>query len=141
LDTNLYGGEDNHLLRPLAYPGTDVFIIAFSIVSRESFVNVKEKWIVELKQFDPNSRVPILLVGMKADLRKDEEMMKQLAKKRVEMVTEEEARQCAQKIGAAGYYECSALAQEGLTPLFEEVVRVGRVKQASEPERKTCAIL
>ena len=37
------GGEDYERLRPLFYPGTDVFIICFSIISPNSFANVKAK--------------------------------------------------------------------------------------------------
>ena len=34
------GAEDYDRLRPLAYPQTDVFLICFSLVSRNSFENV-----------------------------------------------------------------------------------------------------
>ena len=38
---------DYNKLRPLNYPGTDVFLICFSIVAPESFENVKEKVIIQ----------------------------------------------------------------------------------------------
>jgi small GTP-binding protein len=37
------GQEDYDRLRPLSYPQTDVFIVAFSLVSPPSFENVKTK--------------------------------------------------------------------------------------------------
>ncbi len=37
------GQEDYDRLRPLSYPQTDVFIVAFSIVSQASFDNVQTK--------------------------------------------------------------------------------------------------
>eukprot|EP00954_Amorphochlora_amoebiformis_P018874 1328916-Amorphochlora_amoeboformis.AAC.2 len=37
------GQEDYDRLRPLSYPQTDVFLIAFSIISQSSFENVKSK--------------------------------------------------------------------------------------------------
>lgn len=37
------GQEDYDRLRPLSYPQTDVFIIAFSLISATSFENVKTK--------------------------------------------------------------------------------------------------
>jgi hypothetical protein len=45
-----------------------VVIICFSIDSRESFANVKEMWLPEVRHFCGN-RVPILLVATKIDLR------------------------------------------------------------------------
>jgi len=37
------GQEDYDRLRPLSYPQTDVFLVAFSLISRASFENVKQK--------------------------------------------------------------------------------------------------
>ena len=39
------GQEDYDRLRPFSYPGTNLFIIAFSVDGRESFLNVEKKWI------------------------------------------------------------------------------------------------
>jgi len=36
------GQEDYGRLRPLAYPNTDVFVIAFAVVEPGSFVNAKK---------------------------------------------------------------------------------------------------
>ena len=36
-------------MRPLSYPNTDVFLIAFSVVNPTSLSNVNEKWYQELK--------------------------------------------------------------------------------------------
>ena len=47
------GQEDYDRLRPLSYPQTDVFLVAFSLISRPSFENVKAKWYPELKHHSP----------------------------------------------------------------------------------------
>jgi small GTP-binding protein len=39
----LAGSDEYNTLRPLSYPGTDVFLICFSLSSPQSFINVKEK--------------------------------------------------------------------------------------------------
>ena len=37
------GQSDYDRLRPLSYPQTDVFLVAYSVVSPTSYENVKEK--------------------------------------------------------------------------------------------------
>ncbi|MFS8023111.1 putative small GTP-binding protein [Helianthus anomalus] len=54
------GHEDYNRLRPLSYRGADVFILAFSFISKASYENVSKKWIPELKHYAPG--VPIVLV-------------------------------------------------------------------------------
>jgi small GTP-binding protein len=55
-------------LRPLAYPRTDVFVVVFSCVSRESIQSVP-RWLQEIHHHCPNT--PFILVGTKTDLRHD----------------------------------------------------------------------
>src|SRR6185436_2596273 len=77
------GQEDYDKLRPLSYPQTDVFLIAYSIISPNSFDNVKSKWYPELCHHAPN--VPIILVGTKSDLRNDQGTIAQLQSKGLSM--------------------------------------------------------
>ncbi|KAL6218882.1 hypothetical protein ACLB2K_012089 [Fragaria x ananassa] len=64
------GQEDYSRLRPLSYRGADIFVLAFSLISRASYENVLKQWMPELRRFAPN--VPIIvLVGTKLDLRED----------------------------------------------------------------------
>eukprot|EP01018_Ginkgo_biloba_P001059 Gb_13449 [translate_table: standard] len=55
--------EDYNRLRPLSYRGADVFLLAFSLISKASYENVLKKWIPELRHYSPG--VPIILVGTK----------------------------------------------------------------------------
>ncbi|MQM21615.1 hypothetical protein Taro_054658 [Colocasia esculenta] len=57
------GQEDYNRLRPLSYRGADVFLLAFSLISKASYENVSKKWIPELRHYAPG--VPIILVGTK----------------------------------------------------------------------------
>jgi GTPase SAR1 family protein len=45
------GQEDFDQLRPLSYSNTDVFLVTFSLVSRTSLENVREKWVPELRHY------------------------------------------------------------------------------------------
>ena len=49
------GQEDYDRLRPLSYPQTDVFLVAFSIVNPSSFENVRAKWYPEVSHHCPNT--------------------------------------------------------------------------------------
>lgn len=113
------GQEEYDRLRTLAYPGTDVFLVCFSVALPSSFENVKEKWIPELKHYCP--KVPIVLVGTQCDLRGDPTIIANLAKRKDKFVTEEDANKLAKRIGAYTYAECSALTQKGLKNVFDEV--------------------
>ncbi|CAN6441619.1 unnamed protein product [Victoria cruziana] len=102
------GQEDYSRLRPLSYRGADVFVLAFSLVSRASYENVLKKWMPELRRFAPN--VPIVLVGTKLDVREDKGCMAdQLSAASVTAVQGEELRR---QIGAAAYIECSSKTQQ-----------------------------
>ncbi|RUP48169.1 GTP-binding protein rhoA [Jimgerdemannia flammicorona] len=62
--------DDNDHLRPLSYPDSHVILICFSVDSPDSLESVEDKWILEGRQFCPG--LPILLIGIKKDLREDQ---------------------------------------------------------------------
>jgi len=131
------GQEDYDRLRPLSYPQTDVFILAFSILQPHSFQNIKTKWWPEVQHHAPD--VPIILIGTKCDLRNDQTLIDSLKSRGMNVVKNEEGRQMAEDIGAAGYIECSALTQEGLKLVFDEAIKAALKDQASKrPDSTGC---
>ncbi|KAL3221999.1 hypothetical protein MRX96_029034 [Rhipicephalus microplus] len=64
------GQEDYEKLRPLSYPGSDVFLLCYSISSQASYNNILTKWQPELKHHCPST--PYVLVATKADLRQED---------------------------------------------------------------------
>jgi Ras-related C3 botulinum toxin substrate 1 len=122
------GQEDFDRLRPLSYPGTDVFLVCFSLVSRTSMNNVPYKWIPELRQYCPDT--PIVAVGTKADLRHDPSTLAQLRAMGETPISGTEGWEMAQRIRAVNYVECSAITGENLKEVFDTAVRHGlRAKQ------------
>ena len=117
------GREEYDLTRPLSYPQTDVFLMCFSIVCPASLENVRVKWLSEVRRHCSN--VPIILVGNKVDLRKDEETIEKLKDKKLHPITTFEGVAMSKIIGAAKYFECSALTTSGLKTVFDEAIRVG----------------
>ena len=99
-------------MRPLSYANSNVFLVCFSIGSRTSFENVKDKWVPELRKHAPTT--PILLVGTQSDRRQSPGTM----------ISESEARKLARSIKAAGYMECSAKSRDGVKAVFSEAVLV-----------------
>lgn len=106
------GQDDYDVLRPMTYPQTDLFLICFDVASRGSFEHVASKWVPELAAFD--RRVPFLVVGCKLDLRESGQAV----------VGTNEALLLAEKVGAAGYHECSARTPAGLPYLFGSAHRI-----------------
>eukprot|EP00026_Physarum_polycephalum_P012395 Phypoly_transcript_12696.p1 GENE.Phypoly_transcript_12696~~Phypoly_transcript_12696.p1 ORF type:complete len:216 (-),score=39.79 Phypoly_transcript_12696:362-1009(-) len=117
------GSDEYNTLRPLSYPGTDVFVICFSIFSPTSFENVLKKWHPEISQH-MDAKPPILLVGTKSDLRNKQSAIDNLKSTGEEPISQEMGQQMKAEIGAYKYLECSALTQDGLATVFEEAIRV-----------------
>uniref|UniRef100_A0A6B2LJD9 Uncharacterized protein n=1 Tax=Arcella intermedia TaxID=1963864 RepID=A0A6B2LJD9_9EUKA len=115
------GQEDYDRLRPLSYPGTDVFLVCFSLVNRTSFQNVKTRWVPEIEHYCPAQTI---LVGTKADMREDPEKLAMLREGGLEPITREEGREFAGGLNLASYVECSALLGKGVKDVFETAVRL-----------------
>jgi small GTP-binding protein len=105
------GQEDYDRLRPLSYPGTDVFLVTFSITSPNSFENVKSKWVPEIQQHCP--KAPFILVGTKSDMRASYP----------DSVTSAVATKVCNEFKGQKYMECSARTQEGLKQVFDSAIQ------------------
>ncbi|QWU88023.1 hypothetical protein CA3LBN_002288 [Candidozyma haemuli] len=116
------GQAEYDRLRPLSYPQTEIFLCCFSVVSPDSFQNVKAKWVPEILHHSPKD-ILIVLVGTKADLREDLHLLDELAAKKQKPVTTEQAEKLARDVGAVKYIECSAATQQGVSDLFDYSIR------------------
>eukprot|EP00689_Sawyeria_marylandensis_P002724 EC824423.1.p1 GENE.EC824423.1~~EC824423.1.p1 ORF type:complete len:207 (+),score=89.90 EC824423.1:46-666(+) len=115
------GQEEFDRLRPLSYPGSNVFLIGFCVVNQSSYENVKQKWYPEVHHHSPY--VPVILIGTKTDLREDKEVINKLAEKNLKICTVEQGEELKKKISAVKYLECSAKTQQGVKVIFEEAIR------------------
>jgi small GTP-binding protein len=101
------GQEDYDRLRPLGYVGAHVFLICFSIASPISFDNITDKWHPEVRHHC--TKVPILLVGCKLDLRDDPKTIEDLKKEGLRCnkdfapVTYKQGLKLMKEIGAVKY--------------------------------------
>lgn len=115
------GQEDYERLRPLAYSNAHVILIGFAVDAPDSLDNVKHKWIAEATRLCPN--VPIILVGLKKDLREDPVAVEEQRKKSLRFVSGQEGEAVAREISARRYLECSSLSGEGVDDVFEAATR------------------
>ncbi|XP_008789319.2 rac-like GTP-binding protein ARAC7 isoform X2 [Phoenix dactylifera] len=114
------GQEDYSRLRPLSYRGADIFVLAFSLISRASYENVLKKWMPELRRFAPN--VPIILVGTKLDLREDRGYLAEHPY--ATTITSSQGEELRKQIGAAAYIECSSKTQQNVKAVFDTAIKV-----------------
>jgi len=132
------GQEDYDRLRPLSYPGTNVFLVCFSVISESSFSNVKERWYPELNHHCPET--PIVLVATKIDLRDNPKILKELSEKGKSPISFEEGQRLAKEIKAAAYVECSARTMYNLGEVFDKAIRAHLHPGKTKKER-TCVVL
>ena len=112
------GQEDYARLRPLSYPNTDVFVVAFDLVSKPSFANISSKWLKELADFktkggsSSGAQVKVVLIGCKADLWAEK---KKTAEGSSQCVQQEEIDELLKKHKdtVVSYMACSALTERG----------------------------
>lgn len=67
--------------------------------------------------------IPIILVGLKKDLREDPVAIEEMRKKSQRFVTAHDGEAIAREIGAKRYLECSSLSGEGVDDVFEAATR------------------
>ncbi|XP_071821809.1 ras-related C3 botulinum toxin substrate 1-like [Apostichopus japonicus] len=133
------GQEAYDRLRPLSYPGADVFLICFSLASPTSFGNVREIWYPEIHHHCPN--VPIVLVGTKVDLRDHLDTKITLLKNKESPITFVQGLKLSKEIGAVKYAECSALTQQGMKTVFDEAIRAVIAPRPKPNRRRRCSVM
>ncbi|CAL4104631.1 unnamed protein product [Meganyctiphanes norvegica] len=118
------GQEEYERLRPLSYPGTNVFIVCFALDNRASYENVSSKWLPELKHHCP--KAPVVLVGTKKDVRNPN------------VLSPRDGKKLCKKQNLSKYLECSAKTAEGVQEVFTYAVMAaaGLVQQ-----KRPCVIM
>lgn len=110
------GQHDYESLREFTYRDSEVFVVCYSVVDRESFESVKDFWLPEMKQSMLRKK-PFILVATQSDLRNTTDYDADMP------ITTEEGAALAKEIGAAGFVECSVAQQNSVRKVFEQVVQ------------------
>eukprot|EP01129_Flabellula_baltica_P002286 TRINITY_DN12108_c0_g1_i1.p1 TRINITY_DN12108_c0_g1~~TRINITY_DN12108_c0_g1_i1.p1 ORF type:complete len:226 (-),score=49.71 TRINITY_DN12108_c0_g1_i1:9-641(-) len=140
LQIHSISGEEDigfHHMRQVTYGQADFFVLSFSVVNRNTFLSVADKWIPEIAELGYR-KVPFVLVGTKADLRDDQEAILRLQENNRSFVSYSEGEELAKAIGAVAYIECSAVTKTGMYEIIETVVRKNKNKV---PKNDKCMIM
>ncbi|KAI1337597.1 ras-domain-containing protein [Xylariaceae sp. FL0016] len=113
------GQEEYDRLRPLSYPETDLIFVCFAIDCPNSLDNVLDKWYPEVLHFCPYT--PLILVGLKSDLRHKKSCIEMLKTQGLAPVSSEQGMALAKKMGAQ-YMECSSKEMTGVDDIFERAI-------------------
>lgn len=134
------GQEEYDRLRPLSYPETDVIFVCFAIDSPHSLENVMDKWYPEVVHFCPNT--PIILVGLKSDLRNNRNATELLKTQGMTPVTPSQGQSVASKMQAK-YMECSSKAGTGVEDVFDLAISmaIGDLTVKKKPRKRNCVIV
>jgi len=113
------GQEEYDRLRPLSYPETDLIFVCFAIDCPNSLENVLDKWYPEVLHFCPYT--PLILVGLKSDLRYKQTCIDMLKTQGLTPVTTDQGMAVAKKMNAQ-YMECSSKETRGVDEIFERAI-------------------
>merc|ERR1712168_5941 len=118
MDDDLLG----YVMRPRSYPGTDVFLICFSMDRPDSYEDVYFKWYPEVQKYCPNT--PIVVVGLSRDCCNDKSVISELRTDDpgdpCAPLTSADGWRLAKDIGAVKYVECTSFNQETVDNVFRE---------------------
>ncbi|XP_056289368.1 rho-related GTP-binding protein RhoF [Pseudoliparis swirei] len=141
---NLYdtaGQEDYDRLRPLSYQEADLILVCFDVTNPTSHENVLIKWHPEVKHFCRDT--PVILIGCKTDLRKDEECARKLKAMDQAAITYTQGEETRQQMNAVLYLECSAKYQENVEDVFREATKrtLAFNRKQKNKRKKICVVL
>jgi GTPase SAR1 family protein len=88
---------------------TDVIVICYSAVDRDSFENVKSYWVPEVRKV--NKKRPVVLVATQSDIRDENNS---------DHVSDTEGQNLMKLINADYYNNCSAATNDGIEKIFEK---------------------
>ena len=121
---NTTGTEMYSTPNPLADPHTSVIIAIFSLINHQSFSDLQNIYIPQLKALAPKD-VPIILVGTRAELRKNKTVLDNLKVAGKGVISKEEAEKKAKEMGCLEYIECSVKENVNVEEAWSVAVKMG----------------
>jgi Rho family protein len=132
-------------------------MLCYSVDSKDSLENVESKWVGEIAENCPDTK--LVLVALKCDLREADEEEDGAAggagdgsngnadgaapaagREKKPMINYDEGLEVARRIGALRYLECSAMRNRGVNEAFTEAARVALTVRKERDESK-CVVM
>ena len=124
-------------------------MLCFSVESKDSLENVESKWVGEIADNCPGTK--LVLVALKCDLREqsDDDNVEAAAPttgpegqthEKKPTISYEQGLDVARRIGALRYLECSAMRNRGVNEAFTEAARVA-LSVKKEQEENKCTVM
>lgn len=124
-------------------------MLCFSVDSKDSLENVESKWVGEIADNCPGTK--LVLVALKCDLREqageDEEEgdaanaeAAEAPREKKPTISYEQGLEVARRIGALRYLECSAMRNRGVNEAFTEAARVA-LSVKKDTEESKCVVM
>mmetsp|Transcript_5157 Transcript_5157/g.7847 ORF Transcript_5157/g.7847 Transcript_5157/m.7847 type:complete len:215 (-) Transcript_5157:149-793(-) len=134
----LWDTPDTHAARVRIFPGTDAYILCFSVVSHASLEKMRSEYYRDIMKHD--RQAPIILVGTRVELREDKDVSVALAERSQLPISRRHAEDVAQELGAEAYFECSLKHNPKIiTDVLGEAVRCGMLSQSTR-EESSCTV-
>ncbi|XP_033734165.1 rho-related GTP-binding protein RhoH-like [Pecten maximus] len=108
--TDSAGEHEGSDVRRVSYDKSDVILLCYSVLDRESYASLRTHWSREVGSLA--KRCPVLVVALQTDKRTSRH------------VTTTEGRSMSKSIKANGFIECSAKNVNDVKDVFENVVRM-----------------
>jgi Rho family protein len=117
-------------------------MLCYSVDSKDSLENVESKWVGEIADNCPGTK--LVLVALKCDLRENTEEEDGegdgAQREKKPMINYDQGLEVARRINALRYLECSAMRNRGVNEAFTEAARVAlSVKKDKEDSR--CVVM
>lgn len=132
-------------LRPLAYPGTNVFLLCYSVTSHYSIERLCTEFMPQLIHHIPH--VPWILVACQEDARMDFSRVNKLIERHQSPITRKQGKEFAKKTGCVAFIECSSRTGKNIDKVIELAEIVAYMNAANIPmasagsvDKKKCSV-
>jgi Ras family protein A len=122
----------------------DVLVLCYDISQRETLYSLKANWKRTIDgHFNVDERIPIVVVGLKRDLRKEWTREEQVAGVLGLSVMPDEGLRVAQEMRADKYAECSAITGELCQEVLEDISKTAAMTTTERGGRTDggCAVM
>ncbi|KAK8839490.1 hypothetical protein M9Y10_031846 [Tritrichomonas musculus] len=122
------------------YADADLFVLCFSITNPHSLENIEKYWFYDVRKRNP--KTPIILLGMKSDLREENISDSQKSFTTImETIPSSKCEEIKIKINAEEYIECSSLQQIKLNEVIDSFIKVNQNQQKKKKMKNSKCIL